>query len=444
MPVLLNELKDKKITLIGYGVSNKALGDYFIENKIKFTVRDLKSTNLPSGVDGFFGSDYLNINEEIVFRSPSVHPVKIPKGKTVFTEISYSLENAKGKKIGVTGSDGKTTTATIINKILEREHKSYLVGNIGAPLIRKINDTCKDDFIVSELSSFQLYDYTPTLDVAVITSISENHLDWHTSMADYVFSKRNILKKAKRAVVNYDSPYKEFFAHPNISYFSLYDMSMHVGNGASYTYVKNGYIYHNESKLFPLDFIKIKGRYNILNTLSAVSATIEYVSLDSIIEAVKEFEGVSHRAQTVAKINGITFIDSSIDSTPARTVSTLSSFPKEKSVIILGGYDKNLSYEILSSALKGVRAAILFGENKYKIQEAIKENPKKTVIVNNIFEATKVAYKEAINGDYVILSPSSASFDMFENYKERAEKFKEAIRGLENGKFEENSKHLDE
>ena len=442
MPASLSLLADKKITLIGYGVSNRALSDYFIKNKIKFTVRDLKSTNLPSGVDGFFGSDYLNINEEIAFRSPSVHPLKIPKGKTVFTEISYSLENAKGTKIGVTGSDGKTTTATIINKILEKEHKSFLVGNVGAPLISKIDEVGKNDFIVAELSSFQLYDYTPSLDVAVITSISENHLDWHFSMADYVFAKRNVLKRAKRAVVNYDSPYKEFFTHPNITYFSLFDVSSFIGDGASYTYLKDGYIYHNEKALFPLDFIKIKGRYNILNTLAAVSSSLEYASIDSIIEAIKEFGGVSHRAEAVAGFGGVTFIDSSIDSTPARTISTLSSFPKEKSVVILGGYDKNLSYEILENALKGVKTAVLFGENKHKIQKAIKKSPKKTVIVNNIFEATSVAYKETVAGDYVILSPASASFDMFENYKERAEKFKEAIRGLENGKFKENFKHL--
>jgi UDP-N-acetylmuramoylalanine--D-glutamate ligase len=352
------------------------------------------------------------------------------------------LEKTKATKIGITGSDGKTTTSTALSQMLENERRTHLVGNIGKPLISQMEKIEKSDFVVCELSSFQLFDYTPTLDAALVTSVSPNHLDWHSSMADYIFSKRNVLKKSRKAVVNFDSSYREFFTHSNIAYYSLSDLSSLVGNGASYTYIKNGYVYFDSQRLFPLEFIKIKGSYNILNILGATTLALDYVSLDSIIKTVKEFRGVSHRAETVASIDGVTFVDSSIDSTPTRTKSTLSSFSKEKSIVIMGGYDKNLSYDLLEDALSGVKAVVLLGENKEKIYGAIKDSPQKIIIVNNIIEATEVAYKEAQKGDYVILSPASASFDMFKNYKERSEKFKESIRGLENGKAKRNFKRI--
>lgn len=444
MNASLGYLNNKSITLIGYGLSNKALGDYFIKNGIKFSVRDRERVDLPNGIVGFFGEDYLNACEDVVFRTPSLHPKLIPQGRQIFSEISFGLENVKGVKIGVTGSDGKTTTVSLINEILKKEHTSYLVGNIGAPLVSKMDKIGKDDFVVCELSSFQLYDYTPTLDACIITGITENHLDWHTSMADYVFAKRNILKKSKKAVVNYDSPYKEFFSHHNTTYFSLNDLSALAKSGVLCTYLKDGYVYYKNQRLFPIDYIKIKGQYNILNVLGALSCAIDYVSLDSIIEAVKEFEGVSHRAEAVCKINGVTFIDSSIDSTPSRSKSTLTAFENKKSVVIMGGYDKNLSYDILKDALTDAKMVVLYGENREKIYGAIKNSPQKIIIVNDIFEATRVAYREATSGDFVILSPASASFDMFKSYKERAEKFKEAIRDLENGKNKRNFRSLDE
>ncbi len=444
MDISLSYLKNKSVTMVGYGLSNRALGDYFIKNGIKFSVRDKERVDLPNGITGFFGDDYLNICEDVVFRAPSVHPNLFPPGKQAFSEISYSLENTRGIKIGVTGSDGKTTTSTLINEMLKREHTSYLVGNIGCPLASKIGKTDNEDFIVCELSSFQLYDYTPSLDVALITGISQNHLDWHTSMADYVFAKRNILKKSKKAVVNYDSPYKEFFAHRNIAYFSVNDLSTLAKNGVNCAYLKNGYVCYNNQILFPIDFIKIKGQYNILNVLGALSVAIDYASPNAIIEAVKSFTGVSHRAESIYKRNGVDFIDSSIDSTPSRSKSTLSAFENKRSIVIMGGYDKNLSYDVLKEALKGTKMVVLFGENREKIYKAIKNSPQKIIMVNDIFEATKVAYKEASSGDLVILSPASASFDMFKSYKERAEKFKEAIRDLENEKNKRDFRSLNE
>ena len=430
-----NFLKNKTISLVGYGVSNREVAKYLQKNDIDFLVRSYEKVDLPSGIKGIFGDGYLNINEDIVFRSPSVNPQKINGNGRVFTEISYSLERAQAHKIGITGSDGKTTTATMIYEILKREHNSFLVGNVGTPLISYLDMVKKSDFLVCELSSFQLYDYTPTLDSAVVTGISQNHLDWHTSMADYIFAKRNILKKARRMVVNYDSPYKDFFLGKNTTYFSLHDISHLAIKDVDSVYIKNEVIYHNNEPLFPREIVKAKGNYNLLNALASISATYDFVSINSMREALSNFAGVVHRAERIDEINGVTFIDSSIDSTPARTKSTMSAFPKEKSIVIMGGYDKNLSYEILGEVVKDLKCIVLFGENRKKIYDAIKNSAKKIINVNNIFEATNASYKEADAGDLVILSPASASFDMFKSYKERAEKFKEAIKWRRLNKF---------
>ena len=219
-------LKDKSVSLLGYGVSNSAVCECLLKNGIFPTVRNEKIVDLPNGANGIFGGDYLNAEEDVVFRSPAIRGEKISKDSRVYTEISFSLENTQAHKIGITGSDGKTTTATLIYEILKADEKaSYLVGNIGNPLISYIDKIESNDFIVSELSSFQLFDYTPSLDVAVVTSISENHLDWHKDMSEYVLSKRNIVKNAKCVVLNYDMPYRELFDIKNTVYCSLSDLS---------------------------------------------------------------------------------------------------------------------------------------------------------------------------------------------------------------------------
>ena len=425
------DFEGKTVSLVGYGISNQAMLDYLMKNGVYPTVRSEKSTILPKGILGIFSSDYMSACEDIVFRSPSVRGDNFSKNARVYTEIGFSLETANCYKIGVTGSDGKTTTSTLIHKILEKTKKSaYLVGNIGTPLVSYLDKIKKDDFLVCELSSFQLYDYTPSLDCAVITSISPNHLDWHTSLAEYVFSKRNILKRSKRAVVNYDSPYRDFFMHDDITYFSLSDKSRMVGNGANYVYIKDGFVYYNREQLFNCSLIKLRGEYNLLNILASIGVVYNYGSLDSIIDVASTFEGVSHRAELIHTKNGISFIDSSVDSTPTRTKATLSIYPKERSIVILGGYDKNLSYDELNEATNGIKCAILLGENREKIYKAIDNSAKKIIIVNNLADAVLASYKEANVGNFVILSPASASFDMFKNYKERAQRFNDLVKSL--------------
>lgn len=420
-------------SLIGYGVSNKALLSYLLKKGICPVVRNPTPLDLPNGTLGIFGKDYLNASEDVIFRSPSVRPDKFPARSHIFTEAGYTLEISCAHKIGITGSDGKSTTSTLIHKMLSGAGLgAYLGGNIGTPLINYLDVAGKNDYLVCELSSFQLYDYEPPLDVSVITSISENHLDWHTSLGEYIFSKRNILKRAKRAVVNYDCEYRGFFTHSNTTYYSLSDCHDKLNAGESYVYLRNGYVYYNEKKLFPKDIIKIKGKYNLLNMLGAIGAVFPIVPLEKIIEVAVSFSGLSHRAEEIYTLKGIKFIDSSADSTPARTLATLSAFPRARVALIMGGYDKNLSYDILRDGVSGAKCVILYGANKEKIKNSI-NGAVKIEYANDISEAVALAYKMAQSGDYVILSPASASFDMFKDYRDRAEKYKDAIRGLENG-----------
>ena len=430
----IKSLFGSSISLIGYGVSNKALLRYLLKIGACPVVRSPVPVDLPNGIEGVFGKDYLDASEDVIFRSPSVRPDKFPASSHVFTEAGFTLESSCAHKIGITGSDGKSTTSTLIHKMLSGAGlTSYLGGNIGTPLIDYLDVAGRGDYLVCELSSFQLYDYEPPLDVCVITSISENHLDWHTSLGEYIFSKRNILKRAKRAVVNYDCEYRGFFTHSNTTYYSLSDCHDKLNAGEDYVYLRNGYVYYNEKRLFPKDIIKIKGKYNLLNMLGAIGAVYKLVPLEEIIEVAKSFSGLSHRAEGIYTLNGVKFVDSSADSTPARTLATLSAFPKERVALIMGGYDKNLSYDILRTELSGVKLVILYGANKEKIKNSI-NGAVKSIYANDISEAVCLAYNLAHEGDYVLLSPASASFDMFKDYRDRAEKYKDAIRGLENGK----------
>lgn len=431
----MEKLSLGSVALIGLGVSNRAVLDYLLEHNITPVVRCPEKITLPRGACGVFGKNYLNTCEDMVFRSPSVRPDKILGRGKVFSEISFSLENARCFKIGVTGSDGKTTTSTLIHKILcEAGKGAYLVGNVGTPLISYLDRIKKEDFICCELSSFQLFDYKPSLDVAIVTGITPNHLDWHRDFAEYVLSKKNITKNARRVILPYDLPGRRLFDGDTVSYFSLSDLS-HLGG--KHAYLKDGYVYYGKKRLFPKEKIKLVGDFNIKNVLCTILATYDLVGLMPILNIVSTFGGVSHRMERVASVSGVDFVDSSIDSTPDRTAATLSAFDKSRVIAIMGGYDKNLKYDILKEATKGLKAIVLLGENREKIlmcQEA-----QRVFTVNTMHEAVSLASSLAVAGDTILLSPASASFDMYKNYEEKSEAFLCAIRGIENGRNKENS-----
>ena len=427
----LYSLRDKSVTLIGYGLSNRALLKFLTKNGIFPSVRCPKAVELPSGIRGIFGDGYLNVSEEICFRSPAVHPDKIAGNAKIYTDCDLFLNMTRAHKIGVTGSDGKTTTTTLIYEIFKADKKrAHLCGNVGVALGDVFDNISDGDFVACELSSFQLHQAEIELDTAVITHISENHLDYHTDMNDYVSAKKNILKHTPHAVVNYDMQRAyEFFAK-NTTYFSSSDLSLQaknhtLGTRAHYVYIKDGFVYYDSECLFPLEIIRLKGVHNVYNVLAAVGATYKICSLNAIISAVSSFSGVPHRNEEIYSLGGVKFIKSSADTSPARTVTTLENYKNERVVSIMGGSEKGLDYSPLKEVAKNLTAVILLGANREKISKEISAFTK-VIAVNDINEATKTAYELARPSGYVILTPASASFDMYIDYKDRAEKFKQA------------------
>ncbi|MBO5287318.1 MAG: UDP-N-acetylmuramoyl-L-alanine--D-glutamate ligase [Clostridia bacterium] len=427
-------LENKTVSLLGFGISNRALCDYLMSRGIYPVVRCKEKCSLPKGIKGIFTEDYLDTGEDIVFRSPAIRPDRIRGNGRIYTELSLALDSTSAFKIGVTGSDGKTTTSTLIHKMLCRGGENAILGgNIGKALVAYTSDLRPNDFVVAEMSSFQLMDYEPCLDVAVITCISPNHLDWHRDMDEYICAKHSITKNAKRLVLNYDDDTVRAMGNgrDGVTYFSLNDCTHLISCEDNFVHVVNGVIFYNSTPLFSADRVRLRGRFNLQNILSAIGVAYRHVDLEAIVSVAESFTGVEGRMEHIDTIEGVSFFDSAIDSTPSRTKGTLSAFPPERVICIMGGYDKNLKYDLLRDTAKELKLIILCGENRHKIEKAC--HGARIINVNTLSEAVALAKKMARAGDFVILSPASASFDMFKNYKEKSEKFKEAIRGLKNG-----------
>ncbi|MBR2024355.1 MAG: UDP-N-acetylmuramoyl-L-alanine--D-glutamate ligase [Clostridia bacterium] len=376
---------------------------------------------VPSDVSLVYGDGYLQCNEDIIFRSPSVKKRDILTHSPVFCESVYALNKLKCTKICVSGSDGKTTTCSLIYNVLKSKN-AFLGGNIGNPIINALDGGY--DFTVGELSSFQLLDEDVFCDVAILTNITENHLNYHKDMSEYVGAKENLLKNAKRIILNYDDMTLRNLGkkYKNVEYFSL--------RSKCDAYVKDGYLCLKGKNLFKVNEIKLKGDFNILNVLATILATYEYATFEEIYQGVCGFYGVSNRLEFVRELNGVSFYNSSIDSTPSRTIASLSAFDIRKCVVILGGSDKNLSYEILGEALKDARYLIVLGENREKIINALSPYTKKIIAVNTLSEGVKTGFNFCKKGDCLILSPASCSFDLYKNYVERGEDFKKAVISL--------------
>jgi len=276
-------------------------------------------------------------------------------------------------------------------------------------------------------------DMCPDTDVSVITNVTPNHLDIHSSYDEYKTAKSNILKRASEAVISLDSceamALTSEFLGRCITYATVKDASSRVGDGCNYVYCKDGFIYRNREEILPISDIRLRGEFNILNVCLAIGAAYSYVKPCSIREAVKEFSGVRCRMELIERKNGVSYYDSSIDSTPSRTVATMSSFDRERVVLLLGGYDKKLCYDSLKEGLRGVKCAIICGANSEKIYNAIRGSCK-VILQDSFTESVKIAYRMAEAGDSVILSPASASYDMFTSYREKSKKYREIVRGL--------------
>ena len=448
-------LMNKNVALIGLGASNLPLIDYLYNLNAKITVFDKRGiSEIEDGimeklimrkVQLSLGSGYMSNLKgfDVIFRSPSCRPdtkeliEEENRGALVTSEIELVLKLAPCKIIGITGSDGKTTTTSLIYEILKQKgYKCYLGGNIGIPLFTKIEEMRPEDYVVLELSSFQLMDMKISPNISVITNITPNHLDIHKSYDEYIDSKKNIFKfqnEDDTLVINHEDEITRKFAIEAKGKVIFFSKNNNIDNGFMLDgdYIVNA---NTGERILNGKETLLRGRHNYENICTALSATRDLVDIDTAISAIKSFKGVEHRIEFVREIDGVKWYNDSIGSSPTRTIAGLKSF-EENIVLIAGGYDKHLDYEPLATPIiEKVGSLILFGQTSGKIYDAVmaKEGHERVKIyrVENINEAINKAREISNKGDVVLFSPASASFDMFKNFMERGKKFKELVNSL--------------
>ena len=453
-----NWLKNKKVAIIGLGVSNSPLIDYMYKMNANITVFNNKTEDKIDKsilqkieqykIEKHFGENYLsNLKDfDIIFKSPSVRPdlpeiqEEVKKGAKLTSEIELVIELSPCKTIAVTGSDGKTTTTSLIYEILKNKYKCFLGGNIGIPLFTKIQEIKPEDIVVLELSSFQLMTMKKSPDIAVVTNITPNHLDIHKSYQEYIEAKTNIFKNQNednKLVLNYDNEITREFSKQAPGKVVFFSSKEKLENGVIYDdgtvkIVEDGLRRH----ILKLKDTKLRGKHNAENICAAIAATNGLVDIETQIKAITNFEGVAHRIEFVREINGSKWYNDSIASSPTRTIAGLNSF-EEEIILIAGGYDKHLDYEpIAEPILNKVKTLILMGQTAEKIFGVVKQKKEEQNKQINIYkvktleEALEKAKENAKPNQVVLFSPASASFDMFKNFEERGNKFKELVKKL--------------
>ena len=449
-------IKGKRVAIIGLGVSNLPLIKYFndldcevvafdnrdLEKIEKDTINKLEEYNCKyytgqNALDDLKGFDY-------IFRSPSARPDKpeflaeIERGAVLTTEIEQVLELSPSHIIGITGSDGKTTTTSMIYQILKNAGKRcFLGGNIGTPLFTEIKDMMPDDYVVLELSSFQLMNMKKSPEIAVITNITPNHLDIHKDYQEYIDAKKTIFINQDEngiLVTNKDNELTKDFdkeAKGHIRYFSTHYLKD--------TYIlENDFITYNKEKIIDTRNLLLKGSHNYLNICTALNTIKDYINVsnEQLQKIIEKINPVHHRLEYIRTINNVKWYNDSASTTPDKALAGINAF-KEKIVLIAGGYDKNISYEPLAKPIANkVSKLILFGETKNKIYNEIMKLPKELLenlqiyILDTLEEVVEIASKVSEEGEVVLFSPASASFDMFQNAYQRGDLFKELVKKI--------------
>lgn len=448
-----SQMNKKRVTVIGIGISNLPLIKYLVRLGAEVTARDKRTAEKLGdtyndlkalGVNLVLGDNYLEgIDAQIIFKTPGMR-YDIPelnearkKGSIVTSEMEVFFDVCPAHIIGITGSDGKTTTTTLIYKMLEKQgYKTWLGGNIGNPLLIDTKKMNRQDYVVLELSSFQLHTMRKSPEIAVITNISPNHLDMHKDYEEYIDAKKNIMK--------YQTEKNILVAN------SGNDITRKIGEEAkgeyrcfssknvALVYIENDTICYGSEKILKISDIKIPGMHNVENYMAAIAAVHDLVSVEAINEIAKTFGGVEHRIELVREKDGVRYYNSSIDSSPNRTINTLKVF-KDKVIMISGGKDKGIPYDDIGEPIiNGVKTLILIGATAGVIEDAVNNAYKKLNIepcvkilhAKEYKEAVSLAQQNAKKGDIVLLSPASTSFDMFSNFEERGNLFKKLVNEL--------------
>ncbi len=454
----LTSLKGKRVAVIGIGVSNTPLIKTLLSAGISVTACDKNkreafgplADELESlGAELHLGDTYLEgLDQDVIFRSPGIRPdipsflAAIEKGSILTSEMEVFFQVCPCKIIAVTGSDGKTTTTTLISEMLKGAgYTVHLGGNIGKPLLSEAGEMGQEDIAVLELSSFQLMTLQSSPDVAVFTNLSPNHLDIHKSMEEYTLAKENIFTHQGQggiAIFNQDNALTQEMSSRAPGKARLFSRQGSVENGV---FVKDGTIVvavdGQQRKLFSTDRILIPGEHNVENYLAAIAAVQGLVSDEVILHTAEHFPGVEHRIELVRDLKGVRYYNDSIASSPTRTIAGLRSF-RQKVILIAGGYDKKIPFDTLGPEVHAhVKTLVLTGHTAEKIRQAVISYPgyqdgqPEIVMEDDFRQAVLAARDKAQEGDIVILSPACASFDHFKNFAQRGEIFKEIVRGLD-------------
>lgn len=446
-------INGKDICVIGIGISNTPLIQFLLKHGANVTACDKKNKEalggiadelITKGVTLKLGDDYLNdIKADIVFKTPGLR-YDVPQllalkeqGTYITSEMDEFMKICPVRIFAVTGSDGKTTTTTLIYTLLKEEgYTCHVGGNIGVPLLDKIDEINENDCVILELSSFQLHTITKSPHVAVITNLSPNHLDWHKDYAEYIEAKKSImLYQGEDDVLVTNSSNEESEA---IRKEAKGKWRCFSSKKDAFVCLDGDYIICNNEKYLDINDIKIPGMHNVENYMAAIAATYPIVSKETINKVAKEFGGVPHRIELVRTLSGVRYYNSSIDSSPNRTINTLKVFD-EPVILIAGGKAKGLSYdEIGQPILEKVKALILIGETSIEIKKAVELAREKSDIKKELpiyrretYEGVVTLAKEiAKDGDVVLLSNASTSFDMFKNFEERGNCFKALVMKL--------------
>lgn len=453
-----DEIKGKKVSVLGIGISHSDLISRLRDRGARITAHDKRSreqlgealcNNLEAqDVKLCLGPDYLkNIDAQIVLRTPGM-PFHSPvlddlrnNGVVVTSEMELFFDLCPCKTIGITGSDGKTTTTTLISEILKEGGKRVHVGgNIGRPLFPVVQDIRPNDFSVAELSSFQLISMRKSPDVAIITNITPNHLDIHKDMDEYVAAKRNIMLHQgafSRTVLGVDNETVAAFAKDVRGQLFEFSLNHPVRTGAFLG--GDGIIYASvngrKTKIMHAGEISLPGTHNIANCLAAICAVWGYVDLEAIVNVCMEFTGVEHRIEFVRELNGVKWYNDSIATSPTRTIAGLEAF-EQPIILLAGGYDKKIPFEPLApKILEHVKTLILMGNTAGKLEAAVTSCEGYHGIPNiiqskNMEDAVCKAANVAQEGDIVSLSPACASFDAYPNFEERGHHFKKLVNRL--------------
>ena len=453
------DLQEKKVLFVGIGVSHTRLIEKFLQKGMDVTVCDKREAEALGedygrlsalGAKFRLGEQYLDAlhDADVIFRTPGMYYLSPAlqeakkAGKTVTSEMECFCRLCPCKLYAITGSDGKTTTSTLIAKFLEKSGKRvYLGGNIGKALLPEIEEIREEDAAVVELSSFQLLSMRCAPDVSVVKNVTPNHLDVHKDMAEYTNAKKNIFLHQdafSRTVLNLDDPVTAGFApevRGELSWFSMKEQPEHgafLDEEGFLCFARHGKV----EKLFHKEEIRIRGMHNVENVLTAIAAVEGEVPLSDIREVVRTFGGVEHRIELVRVLDGVEWYNDSIASSPTRTMAGLDSFDR-KICIIAGGYDKKIPYEPLApKILEKVRLLIVMGATGPKIEAAVRACPGfaeagLTILhAADMEEAVKLARENTAPGDIVSLSPASASFDLYRNFEERGRHFKKLVTEL--------------